>query len=68
MRGVEVVRLGQPDLVRRVTPTDIDACDAVVTIGKTTQYAMRAGKPHSIATITMAVLGGYRRTIAMRRR
>lgn len=43
--GAEVTRLGAPEAVRRITPGDLAAHDAVVTIGKTVQYALRARCP-----------------------
>jgi tetratricopeptide (TPR) repeat protein len=44
-RGIKVNRIGQPDMFRRVTPRDIQSHDAVVTIGKTVQYAFRSRRP-----------------------
>jgi len=41
-RGVAVTRLGRPGNCRRVQAEDIAAHDAVITIGKTVQYALRA--------------------------
>lgn len=44
-QGVQVTRLGVDGEARRVTPADIQTHDAVVTIGKTVQYAMRSHRP-----------------------
>lgn len=44
-QGVQVTRIGRAAQARRVTPTDVQTHDAVVTIGKTVQYAMRAHRP-----------------------
>ncbi|KAA0678254.1 hypothetical protein [Roseomonas genomospecies 6] len=41
-RGVRVTRIGFPWSRRRVTPDDLIAHDAVLTIGKTVQYALAA--------------------------
>ncbi len=43
--GVRVTRLGAPDTVRRLQPSDLAEHDAVVCIGKTVQYAVRARCP-----------------------
>ncbi len=43
--GVEVRRIGRPSNNRRVTPDDIEQCDAVVTIGKSVQYSFRSRRP-----------------------
>lgn len=43
--GVHVTRLGQDTVSRRVMPADIADHDAVVSIGKTVQYALRARRP-----------------------
>ena len=43
--GVQVKRIGLPEASRRLTPSDIDEADAVMTIGKTVQYAFRSGCP-----------------------
>ncbi len=37
--------IGVHDQYRRVLPFDLQWADAVITIGKTTQYALRAGRP-----------------------
>ncbi|NUB28214.1 glycosyltransferase [Azospirillum brasilense] len=42
---VTVTRIGAPNYERRVTPEDISRHDAVVTIGKTVQYAIRSRRP-----------------------
>lgn len=44
-RGVDVRVVGRDGTYRRLAPSDIDAVDAVVTIGKTTQYALVRGVP-----------------------
>lgn len=44
-RGVEVVFAGLADGYGRITPETIAAHDAVITIGKTTQYALTMGVP-----------------------
>lgn len=44
-RGIEVTRVGLPDHNRQLLPEDLWGHDAVVTIGKTVQYALRARKP-----------------------
>ncbi|QEI13681.1 hypothetical protein [Cellvibrio japonicus] len=44
-QGIEVTRIGAPDNERRVQPGDISSHDAVVTIGKTVQYALRSKRP-----------------------
>jgi hypothetical protein len=43
--GIEVTRIGQGADIRRVMPDDIAGHDAVVTIGKTVQYALRGRRP-----------------------
>ncbi|WP_424975538.1 hypothetical protein [Dinoroseobacter sp. S124A] len=43
--GVAVVRVGRKDTPRRISPTDFDGIDAVVSIGKTVQYALAARVP-----------------------
>lgn len=43
--GVEVTVLGRRFESRRVTPRDLEEHDAVVTIGKTVQYALASGRP-----------------------
>ncbi|WP_373355964.1 glycosyltransferase [Pseudoroseicyclus sp. CXY001] len=43
--GVEVIRLGHPGVSRRLLPEDLATTDAVVSIGKTVQYALRARRP-----------------------
>lgn len=43
--GVEVTQIGLPDENRRLRPSDVHSADAVVTIGKTVQYALRARVP-----------------------
>lgn len=43
--GVEVTRFGNPDGNRRLTAADVFGHDAVVTIGKSVQYALRSRKP-----------------------
>ena len=44
-KGIEVNRIGAPIIARRVTPEDIHKHDAIVTIGKTVQYAIRSNRP-----------------------
>lgn len=44
-RGVAVTRVGRQTWEKRVTPEMIAAHDAVVAIGKTVQYALRARRP-----------------------
>ncbi|APE43916.1 hypothetical protein BOO69_11225 [Sulfitobacter alexandrii] len=44
-RGIEVYRIGRQADFRRVRPYDLEDHDAVVTIGKTVQYGLRAGRP-----------------------
>lgn len=44
-QGIEVTRIGAPGNERRVLPDDINSHDAVVTIGKTVQYALRGKRP-----------------------
>lgn len=44
-QGVQVTRIGQAGQQRRLTPTDVQTHDAVVTIGKTVQYALRSHRP-----------------------
>lgn len=44
-QGADVTRLGKPGPTRRVRPRDLRAADAVVTIGKTVQYALRSRRP-----------------------
>ncbi|MBO9467753.1 tetratricopeptide repeat protein [Tropicibacter sp. R15_0] len=44
-RGVEIYRIGKGADFRRVRPYDLADHDAVVTIGKTVQYGLRAGRP-----------------------
>lgn len=43
--GIEVYRIGKPENPRRVRPYDLTDHDAVVTIGKSAQYAFRARRP-----------------------
>jgi len=43
--GIEVRRIGLPESPRRLVPDDLHDADAVLTIGKTVQYAFRAGCP-----------------------
>lgn len=43
--GVAVVRVGRKNTPRRISPTDFDEVDAVVSIGKTVQYALAARVP-----------------------
>jgi len=43
--GVKVNCIGSPEINRRVTPADIKSSDAVITIGKSTQYALRSRVP-----------------------
>jgi hypothetical protein len=45
VRGVVVESVGLGRNYRRITPEFLDQFDAVVTIGKTTQYALSMGKP-----------------------
>ncbi len=44
-KGITVTRCGEQSHQTRVTPETIAAHDAVITIGKTVQYALRARKP-----------------------
>ena len=44
-RGVEICRIGAGTNPHRVTPAEIAAADAVVTIGKTATYALASGTP-----------------------
>ena len=44
-RGIEVTHIGWPDRRVPVTPEEIAAADAVLTIGKTVQYALAVGRP-----------------------
>jgi len=44
-RGVDVTHLGQGGDVRRLSVDDITAHDAILTIGKSTQYAIQARVP-----------------------
>lgn len=44
-QGVRVRRIGLGNTCRRLMPDDLKWADAVVTIGKTVQFAMRAGCP-----------------------
>lgn len=44
-RGVEVSMIGAEGERRRVTPADLAAADAVITIGKTAVYALASGTP-----------------------
>ncbi|MGB3315943.1 MAG: glycosyltransferase, partial [Albidovulum sp.] len=44
-RGIEVTRIGSPHASRRVTPRDLESHEAVVTIGKSVQYAIRSRRP-----------------------
>ena len=44
-QGVTVTRIGQATQSRRVVPDDLATHDAVVTIGKTVQYALCAHRP-----------------------
>lgn len=44
-RGIAVDMVGEGGVVERVTPELIAAHDAVLTIGKTVQYALSAGRP-----------------------
>jgi uncharacterized coiled-coil DUF342 family protein len=43
--GVDVQKIGLPDKSRRLSPEDLHSVDAVMTIGKTVQYAVRAACP-----------------------
>lgn len=43
--GIDVYRIGKPDNPRRIRPYDLTDHDAVVTIGKTAQYAFRSRRP-----------------------
>ena len=43
--GIKVSILGQGNRVERLTPTHIEEADAVITIGKTTQYALAGNRP-----------------------
>jgi hypothetical protein len=43
--GVEIVRFGHPEANSRLVPSDFEDVDAVVTIGKTVQYALLACCP-----------------------
>lgn len=43
--GVDIRRIGLPEAPRRLMPEDLRDADAVLTIGKTVQYAFRAGCP-----------------------
>lgn len=44
-QGIDITRVGKPDHQRRLTSADIVEHDAVVTIGKTVQYALRGRRP-----------------------
>lgn len=44
-QGCEITRIGRPNTQRRITPADIRAHDAIVTIGKTVQYALNSRVP-----------------------
>lgn len=44
-QGTPVRRIGQGHAAERVTPAHLAAAAAVITIGKTVQYALRAGRP-----------------------
>ncbi|MAC81924.1 MAG: hypothetical protein CML66_28160 [Rhodobacteraceae bacterium] len=44
-QGVQVTRIGTEGEKRKVTPADVQTHDAVVSIGKTVQYAIRAHRP-----------------------
>ena len=44
-KGIRITRIGRRHSARRVTPQMIMDHDAVLTIGKTVQYALRAGRP-----------------------
>jgi hypothetical protein len=44
-RGVEVERIGSPNHARRVVPGDIRGADALISIGKSVQYALLARRP-----------------------
>lgn len=44
-KGVQVTRIGRHDTPKRVTPRLLRDHDAVVTIGKTAQYAVRSKRP-----------------------
>ena len=43
--GVEVERIGRPSNARRVIPDDIKSADALISIGKSVQYALIAHRP-----------------------
>lgn len=43
--GIAVERIGRPNHVRRVMPDDIKAADALISIGKSIQYALIAHRP-----------------------
>ena len=45
LHGIDVRYIGREGEVKRVTPKDIRDADAVVTIGKTVQYTILAGRP-----------------------
>lgn len=44
-KGIKVHRIGLPEGNRRVLPEDIAGSDAVLTIGKSVQFALRARRP-----------------------
>jgi hypothetical protein len=44
-QGLEVVHIGWPDSIVPVGPEEVAAADAVVTVGKTVQYALAVGRP-----------------------
>ncbi len=44
-RGIDVVRVGEKFGQKRILPADIERADAVVSIGKTVQYALAAKRP-----------------------
>jgi hypothetical protein len=44
-RGVSVAMVGNGNIQRRMTPTLLNKYDAVITIGKTVQYAIRSQVP-----------------------
>lgn len=45
LKGIRVTRIGRRQAAKRVTPRMIKDHDAVLTIGKTVQYALRGGRP-----------------------
>jgi hypothetical protein len=44
-QGIDVHKIGIPERPRRLSPEDLHKVDAVMTIGKTVQYAIRAACP-----------------------